>query len=59
MTEGLSIILDRIISREESGGGEERIKIIDKVETEVNSISPQVKMRKTELSCCAKLEGGK
>jgi len=25
MTEGLSIILDRIISREESGGGEERI----------------------------------
>jgi len=38
---------------------ERRGEIIDKVETEVNSISPQVKMRKTELSCCAKLEGGK
>jgi len=28
------------------------------VETEVNSISPQVKMRKTELSCCANYIGG-
>jgi len=46
MTEGLSIIGQR-------GQWRRRGEIIDKVETELNSISPQVKMRKTELSCCA------
>jgi len=54
MTEGLSIIRENNFP--ERTVEEERI---DKVETELNSISPQVKMRKTELSCCAKLEGGK
>jgi len=48
MTEGLSII--RQNNFPERKVEEERI---DKVETELNSISPQVKMRKTELSCCA------
>jgi len=51
MTEGLSIIGQR-------GQWRRRGEIIDKVETELNSISPQVKMRKTELSCCANYRGG-
>jgi hypothetical protein len=48
MTEGLSIIGERGQCQWRRRG-----EIIDKVETELNSISPQVKMRKTELSCCA------
>ena len=53
MTEGLGII--RQNNFPERKVEEERI---DKVETELNSISPQVKMRKTELSCCANYREG-